>query len=63
MKQNTGNLDRVLRVVLGLVIMGAGWFMGSWLGLIGLIPLGTAAVGFCPLYSLIGVSTCSTKQA
>jgi len=63
MKKNTGNLDRVLRVVLGLVILGTGWFMGSWFGLIGLVPLGTAAVGFCPLYSLIGVNTCSTKQA
>jgi hypothetical protein len=62
MKKNTGNIDRIIRVVIGVVILGGGWFMGSWLGLIGFVALGTAAIGFCPLYSLFGMNTCSTRK-
>lgn len=57
--RNQGSLDRAARVVLGLVLLSL-VFVGPqtpW-GLIGLVPLLTAAVGWCPLYSLIGVSTC-----
>jgi hypothetical protein len=57
MKVNVGSLDKVLRVVVGLVIIGAGIAFRSWWGVIGVIPLATAAVGFCPLYTLLGVST------
>ena len=57
--RNQGSLDRAARVVFGLVLLSL-VFVGPqtpW-GLIGLVPLLTAAVGWCPLYSLIGVSTC-----
>ncbi len=57
MKINMGSVDRVLRVVAGLVIIGAGIAFRSWWGVIGVIPLATAAIGFCPLYALLGVST------
>lgn len=57
MKINMGSVDRVLRVVAGLVIIGAGIAFRSWWGLIGVILLATAAIGFCPLYTLLGVST------
>ena len=62
MTRNVGSADRIIRVVLGLIILGLGIYFGSWLGLIGLIPLGTAAVGWCPLYLLFGISSCPNPQ-
>jgi hypothetical protein len=57
MKSNVGSIDRWARVVLGLAIVGAGFDFKSWLGLIGLLPLGTALVGWCPAYLPFGIST------
>jgi Inner membrane protein YgaP-like, transmembrane domain len=62
MKRNEGNLDRVLRVVLGLVLLSL-VFVGpqtSW-GWVGIIPLATGLVGFCPLYRILGLNTCPLK--
>ena len=58
MKRNEGTLDRVVRVVLGLALLAL-VFVGpqSWLGLVGIVPLVTELVGFCPLYRLVGTST------
>jgi hypothetical protein len=63
MKANVGNLDRVVRIVLGLGLLSL-TVMGpqTWFGLLGLIPLATATMGFCPLYTLLGISTCPMKQ-
>jgi len=58
MKCNTGKTDRVLRVILGLVIISVGWFYQSWWGAIGIIPVFTAAIGWCPVYLPFGLSTC-----
>jgi hypothetical protein len=57
---NVGNIDRILRIVVGLALLSL-VFIGprTWWGLVGLVPLLTAVVGFCPAYRLIGVSTCS----
>jgi len=55
--QNIGNTDRVIRIVLGLGIGILGIVFKSWLGLIGIIPLATAAVSTCPLYLPFGIST------
>lgn len=64
MSRNVGGLDRFVRVVLGLVLIAyaipigfpyTGWNAVGW---IGVIPLVTAFIGSCPLYSLIGISTC-----
>jgi hypothetical protein len=59
MKRNESNIDRVLRVILGVVLLAL-FFAGpkTYLGLLGLIPLITGLVGFCPLYYLLGISTC-----
>ncbi len=57
MKLNMGKLDRSLRVVLGLVILAIGIIYQSWWGLIGLVPLGTAFIGWCPLYAPFKFST------
>lgn len=62
MKTNVGSLDRIIRVVAGLAILGAGYYFKSWFGLIGLVPLLTAAIGFCPLYPVIGLNTCGVKK-
>ncbi len=64
MQQNVGGADKVIRVVIGLALLSLVFFLkGSirWLGLIGLVPIFTAFVGWCPAYSLVGLNT-STKK-
>jgi hypothetical protein len=56
--RNEGNLDRIIRIVLALVIFGLGLAAQSPLGLVGFVPLVTAFIGWCPVYSLFGLSTC-----
>ncbi len=63
MKQNVGGMDRAVRAIAGLAIIGAGVYFQSWWGAIGAVLLFTAAVGWCPPYALMGMSTCKTKQA
>lgn len=57
MIRNIGNTDRIVRIVLGVGIIALGFVFKSWLGLIGIIPLATAAVRTCPLYLPFGLST------
>ena len=57
MLKNVGSIDRNIRIVLGIAIIIAGVLLNSWWGVIGIVPLLTAGLNFCPLYSLIGVST------
>lgn len=59
--KNMGTLDRVVRVVIGLVLLSLLVVLhggARYIGLVGLIPLATALVGFCPLYRLLGIRTC-----
>jgi Na+/proline symporter len=59
MIHNVGGVDRILRVIVGLALLSL-VFIGPktlW-GLVGLVPLGTAAVGFCPAYLPFGLKTC-----
>lgn len=62
MKANVGTVDKVVRIIAGLAIIGWGVAAGNWLGAIGIVPLATALLGFCPAYSLIGVNTCGSKK-
>jgi len=62
MKKNVGDVDVIIRVILGLGIIGLGILLQSWWGLIGILPLATGFFGICPLYSLFGISTCATKN-
>ncbi len=60
MRRNVGTVDRVVRIILGILILGLyGAIDPPWryLTLIGLVPLGTGLLGNCPLYSLLGIST------
>ena len=56
---NEGMLDRTIRIVLGVSLLSLA-FVGpkSWLGFIGVVPLLTGVIGFCPLYRVLGLSTC-----
>jgi hypothetical protein len=61
MKTNVGGIDKTLRIVVGAALLAMlAWGDGNlrWLGLIGLVPLATALIGWCPLYTLLGVNTC-----
>lgn len=62
MKPNVGSIDRILRYLVGLAILGAGYYFKSWWGLIGLGPIITATFRFCPAYLPLGLSTCATKE-
>ena len=66
MTRNMGTVDRAIRAVLGLGLLSLLFFLegnARWFGLIGLVPLGTALVGWCPAYLPFGFSTCGTKPA
>lgn len=64
MKINSGTTDRVLRVIvgLGLIALTATGTVGVW-GWIGVVPVLTGAVGFCPAYTLLGINTCKTPSS
>ena len=62
MNPNVGGIDRILRLIAGLAILGAGLYFKSWLGLIGLVPILTALFRFCPAYVPFGLSSCKTKD-
>jgi hypothetical protein len=57
MKQNIGSLDRFIRMLIGLIIIGAGSFHNSWWGAVGLIPITTALTRTCFLYLLLKTDT------
>ncbi|NMD09209.1 MAG: DUF2892 domain-containing protein [Phyllobacteriaceae bacterium] len=66
MSKNVGTIDRVLRVIIGVALLAFAFLSGSqyaWIGYIGVVPLLTAALGSCPLYSIVGLSTCPVKRA
>jgi hypothetical protein len=54
---NVGTVERKLRVIAGVAILAIGVYYGSWLGLIGLMPIFTGSSGYCPAYVPFGVST------
>ncbi len=65
-KTNVGSADRVVRIVVGIALLAA-YFLTSggayhWLYLIGIIPLATGLLSTCPLYSILGMSTCPMKR-
>jgi hypothetical protein len=57
MTVNIGTADRLIRIALGLVLVGLGIYFKSWWGLVGILPIATAIVGWCWLYTLLGCST------
>jgi hypothetical protein len=62
MKTNVGATDKTIRIVIGVVFIILAVLTKSWwLVIIGLIPLITGLIGYCPLYTLLGISTCKVK--
>ncbi len=63
-KTNVGGIDRIARIAAGLVLLGlaATGTVGAW-GYLGIVPLATGLMSSCPLYSIIGLNTCPTKQS
>lgn len=62
MEHNLCTTERVIRYCLGLAIFALGITFNSWLGLIGLVPILTAAFSWCPAYKVLGFSTCKGKS-
>ena len=67
MKVNVGGIDRLLRIVAGIVLLALVFVLksesGLWLwGLIGIVPLATGLLSWCPAYSLFGMSTCPLEE-
>jgi len=62
MKQNVGGIDRILRLVVGLAIIGWGVATQNFWGAVGIVPLFTAAIGWCPAYLPFGLSSCRTRD-
>jgi hypothetical protein len=57
MEKNVGRTDMIIRIVLGIIIIGLGVYFKSWWGVIGAIPLATAGMNYCPLYSIFKINT------
>lgn len=66
-KKNVGTIDRVVRVIIGLAAIGLFFYLPDaawrWWLLIGVVPLVTGLVGTCPIYSVLGLSTCPVRGA
>lgn len=62
MKTNVGSADRIVRFIAGIAILGAGYYFKSWWGLVGLGPILTGTIRFCPAYVPFGLSTCAAKK-
>ena len=63
MKSNVGGIDKILRIVAGLVLIVLGVMgIGAPWTFIGIVPLATGLLGWCPAYTLIGVNTCPMKR-
>jgi hypothetical protein len=63
---NVGGIDRILRIIVGLALI-TGFFLNAdaswrWLYLLGVVPLATGLLSTCPMYSLLGISTCPVKR-
>lgn len=64
MSQNVGGIDRILRIVVGLALIGAALAgVIGWWGYIGAVPLLTGLIGWCPAYMPFGIKTCKVRQA
>jgi len=63
MKSNVGGIDKILRIIVGAALIGAtvAGLLPVW-GYIGIVPLATGLMGWCPLYPMLGLSTCPLKK-
>lgn len=57
MNQNVGKIDRLFRILIGIIIIAIGAYFKSWWGIIGVVPILIAIIGFCPLYIPFKINT------
>lgn len=65
MKQNIGTVDKVIRLIVGIVLMSLYFLLDGglkYISILGIILILTAFINYCPLYTLFGINTCSTKK-
>lgn len=62
MKKNVGKTDKIVRIVLGIAIAAAGLYFNSWWGLLAILPIATAFMSFCGLYTIFGINTCPAQK-
>jgi hypothetical protein len=62
MTKNVGNIDRIIRLSVGLALVVWGLLSQNWLGVIGLIPIATAVIRWCPAYMPFGMNTCKAGE-
>ncbi len=61
MKQNVGTIDKIVRILLAVIIGIVGYINQSWWGLVAIVPLATAFIGFCPAYAPFKINTGKKK--
>ena len=65
MEVNVGGVDRTVRIILGIVILSLVFILegnARWWGLIGIVPIATGLLRWCPAYLPFGIKTCSTRR-
>jgi len=61
MQANIGKADRLIRIIIGVIIMGIGMYFKTWWGALGVIPIVVASLRFCPLYVPFKINTSVNK--
>jgi hypothetical protein len=62
MKHNVGGIDRGIRIITGIALIGWGFYAQNWWGAVGAVPLLTGLIGWCPAYLPFGLNSCKTQQ-
>lgn len=63
MRRNVGRAERGIRLMVGLIVAFAGFAYGSYWGLLGLVPLLTGGLAWCPMYAALGINSCRSERA
>ncbi|NFG24822.1 DUF2892 domain-containing protein [Clostridium botulinum] len=62
MKCNVGRTEQIIRIVIGISIILIGLYFRNWWGIIGLVPIITGSIRYCPINDILGISTCDVKK-
>ena len=62
MKCNVGRTEQIIRIAIGMSIIIIGLYFRNWWGIIGLIPIITGLIRYCPISDILGISTCDAKK-
>lgn len=61
MKCNAGPIDRLIRIIIGMIIAGAGLYFESYWGILGIVVMATGIFGFCAFYTFLNINTCKKE--